>query len=85
MFKSFLLKGIKLLMSNKKPANMSSYTFPRLISKLGRPLDIVFKTVGAGGCIRPARLIDSFSKAAINSRLISDNVILRMFLLKDYK
>jgi hypothetical protein len=82
MFKGFLLKGIKLLMSDKRPADMLSYTFPRLVSKLGEPLDIVFKTVSIGGCIRSARLVDLFSRAVIGSRLISNNVMLRMFLLK---
>jgi hypothetical protein len=85
MFKGFLLKGIKLLVFNKRPANMLSYTFLRLISELNRPLDVVFRTVGAGGCIRSAGLIDLFSRAVINSRLISDNIILRMFLLRGYK
>jgi hypothetical protein len=82
MFKGFLLKDIKLLVSNKRPANTSSYTFPRLISKLNRPLNVVLRTVGAGGYIRLARLVNLFSKAAINNRLISDNVMSKMFLLK---
>jgi hypothetical protein len=82
MFKGFLLKGIKLLVADRRPADTSSCTFPRLVSKLGGPLDVVFRTVGAGGCIRPARLVDLFSRAAISSRLISDDVMSRMFLLR---
>jgi hypothetical protein len=85
MFKGFLLKGIKYLVSDKRPADMLFYTFLRLISELDEPLDIVFKTVSAGGCIRLARLIDLFSRAVINNRLISDNIMSRMFLLRDYK
>jgi hypothetical protein len=83
MFKGFFLKGIKHLVSNKRLADTLSCIFPRLISELGGPLDVVFRTIGVGGCIRLARLIDLFSRAVISSRLISDNVMLRMFLLKD--
>jgi hypothetical protein len=82
MFEGFLLKGIKHLVSDKRPADTSSCTFPRLVSELGGSLDVVFGTVGAGGCIRPAGLVDSFSRAAIGSRLISDDVMSRMFLLE---
>jgi hypothetical protein len=85
MFKGFFLKGIKLLVSNKRLVNMLSCIFHRLVFKLGGLLNIAFGIVGVGGYTRPARLVDLFSKAAINSYLILNNIILRMFLLRGYE
>ena len=85
MFKDFLLKDIKLLVSNERPASILFYIFPRLVSMPSRLLDIVFGIIDSSRCICLVGLIDLFSRVVISSHLILDDITSEIFLLRGYK